>query len=472
MGIKILSKNNNNYVYDDNTGLVFLESANDISKYDYYNNTSKEIKFEEIEKLTQETIEDYIYSKGNGFNQILLEMTSQCNLRCKYCIYSEHYEFTETYRDCKLSFETGRKALDYYFKNFDLIYKRHPNKKASIGFYGGEPLLNFEVLRQLVNYTNDRYSDKYEIIYNITTNGLLLNDEIIDFLVENKFAITLSIDGDKENHDRNRVRLNGEGSHDQIMKNYKNLKEKYPDYDMVAVSACYDMKTNFLKLEKFFDENQLFVSKLAPIETNSTTYYKQFNEQDILLFEKNMNKIIEKYKKELKEGTLKKNSFLYAFVGIMVAEFYLHPIMAEQKPWFIPKTACCVPGEKLYITNDGKVHMCEKINPNFSIGNVDSGIDFKKVSEIIKKYNTEICKKNCTSCNVSRLCNICYAQVGKQDVFEIEKSYCKDKIYDAKEMLKLTIDILEDSPMALEDITVNYYKEIYKKAGTRNENVF
>lgn len=161
------------------------------------------------------------YLEVNGFTELILKTTEECNLRCKYCIYSEHYSYTVTYSFNKMEFEVAKKAVDLYLhkvlkqKNFYNI-----NRTPCIAFYGGEPLLNFSLIEKVIKYIKEIYP-QLECVYTITTNGLLLRDKVIsDFLKENNVVICLSLDGYKENHDRNRLTYNNNPTYDEIINKY------------------------------------------------------------------------------------------------------------------------------------------------------------------------------------------------------------------------------------------------------------
>ena len=465
---KIQSKSGNKYRYDNATGLIFHDSISDLEKYRMF---FEPVDFQFLDSLREEDIKEYLFNSGNGFNQLLLEMTSNCNMRCKYCIYSDHYFYSKDYSNNLLSLDTAIAAVDLYFENFKKVFFHNPHKKAAIGFYGGEPLLNFKVIQQLVEYCKNNYSHKYPTQFNITTNGLLLTDEVIDFLVENNFAITVSIDGNAENHNRNRVDVSGNATHHRVLQAIKSIQNRYPDYPLLGISACFDWKSDLKKMAEFFDENHLFVSKLAPIEVNNTNYYEQFTPEDQKRIEAQLNDLKSEFVTKQLNGTLRKDSFLYAFIGIMYAELFIHPVMAERKPWFAPVTSTCVPGEKMYVDTAGIIHICEKINPHHSIGDVHRGIDYSKIKQIIISYFNVAKQRGCNKCSMQRYCNNCYAQVATDTGFAITPGNCNCQRENALDLLEESINLFELDPALLEGITVDYYNKIFKKVGEINGEI-
>ena len=110
-----------------------------------------------------------------------------------------------------MDIDTSRAAVDLFMQNHIKVRQRNPSAGPIIGFYGGEPLLGFDVLKETWSTSWEKYGDSFKnALFTLTTNGVLLNDEVADFLTSHDFSIIVSLDGNKENHDRNRVEPNGE----------------------------------------------------------------------------------------------------------------------------------------------------------------------------------------------------------------------------------------------------------------------
>lgn len=465
-GVKFESTSGNKYFYDDNSGMIFnIDKCNSKEESISQNYIEKIGKYEkpEVKNIKSKDVENFLVAEGNGFKQLIIELTTQCNLRCKYCCYSEYYQYSRGYFNSYITFETVKKAVNIYFENFKKVYYRNPLRFPVIGFYGGEPLLNFKVIKDTVNYIKENYP-KLSPFYNITTNALLLTDEIGDFLVENDFSILISLDGDKESHDRNRVKVNGGGSYDLVMKNLNRLRERYPEYLKITISACYDPKTDLIKVGNFFDNEKLFVTKISAIDGVNTTYYNQFTQNDFSNYKNNLDFLRNQFLKKALENKLEKNSFLYSMIGVRYLEFSYHTMLIDKRTWLIPYTGCCIPGEKIYLSVDGKFHICEKINPNYSIGNIEKGIDYEKIASLINSYNEVVCK-NCENCNITKLCSYCFTKCSNNEMFAMDKQNCILLENNIKETLKEYVDILEEKPELLEAITVDYYNNILKRVG-------
>jgi uncharacterized protein len=127
-------------------------------------------------------------------SQLLFETTNACNLKCEYCAYGELYNNYGTRERDFLTFPKAKNLIDFYI-NLSSLLKSH-NKKLSIGFYGGEPLLNFKLIQEVIDYVDNIIPD---CKFSMTTNGTLLN-KYIDYIVEKKFNLLISLDGNFKNN--------------------------------------------------------------------------------------------------------------------------------------------------------------------------------------------------------------------------------------------------------------------------------
>ena len=232
-----------NIVLDVNSGSVhafddvsfdIIEDAYDksleflCSKYDY---TTEEIKesFEEINQLRNQgllyTDNDYIdnimlANHSDVVKAMCLHVAHDCNLRCSYCFASQG-DFGGDKEI--MSLEVGKKALDY------LVDHSGNRRNLEVDFFGGEPLMNFDVVKQLVEYGNNIAKKKNKNFrFTITTNGVLLSDDKIKYINEHMHNVVLSLDGRKEINDANRPLINGRGSYDLIVPKFQKLIKDRP----------------------------------------------------------------------------------------------------------------------------------------------------------------------------------------------------------------------------------------------------
>ena len=218
------------------------------------------------------------------YDSLTLIITRNCNLNCKYCFAVNSKEKTKD-----MTVDTAKKSID-------ALLSTSPNLQGYvIYFFGGEPLINFNLLSEIVEYARNEIITKRgkKVWFSITTNGVVLNDKIVKFLIKNNFSILISIDGTKQAHDKNRVFRNGKGSFDIVMKNAMELKANNKPFSFRATIDPYtDIFETVSGLESFkipFSFELTFDTKLK--DTNITSYkYTDLNN-----IKENYQKIIDYY---------------------------------------------------------------------------------------------------------------------------------------------------------------------------------
>ena len=148
---------------------------------------------------------------------LCIHVAHDCNLRCKYC-FADTGEFHGG--RSLMSAEVGKKAIDFVINNSG------NRKNIEIDYFGGEPLMNFGVVKEITEYAKEeakKHGKNFR--FTVTTNGVLLNDDIKQYINENMSNVVLSIDGTKETNDRMRYRVDGSGSYDTIVPKFQDLAE-------------------------------------------------------------------------------------------------------------------------------------------------------------------------------------------------------------------------------------------------------
>lgn len=330
--------------------------------------------------------------------RILLQVTQSCNLRCEYCVYSEEKNFnTRSHTNNFMDFETAKRAVDFYAQH------SIDEKEKAIGFYGGEPLLNFEVIKKVIDYANTVFRGQ-DIIYSITTNGTLFTDEIIEFFVKNDVKITVSLDGPKEIHDLNRKFKSGKGSFDTVLSNLNKLKKAYKESPF-SISMVIDPDNNYDDIVKIFEEPVLKNINLifSIVEENEITkpysddFYAKF-ERDLFLG------YISYFRDEEKKIN---NKIIAQEIAQLnhIDDFFKTRILFEKTAPAGP----CIPGKmRLFIDCYGNLFPCERVSEtakDMKIGTIDTGFDINKINKLlnISKLTEEACK----ACWAFSLCSVC-----------------------------------------------------------------
>lgn len=484
--IKKFKTNSNYYIYDVNTNRILLATKvmHDIASYiDYY--SIDEIyelikdKYDELPKsefeATYRKLKYYKHKydlfsttrpKARGFlhiptiemlqqhyehspiQMLTLEITQQCNLRCRYCIYSGKYACFRTHRARHMSFEVAEKGLRFYFdRSLD---------KLSISFYGGEPLLNFNVIKKCIDiikiYQNSNKHKETNI--RVCTNGVLLDTHKIKYFVDNEVDIQISLDGPKNHHDRYRVMKDGKGTFDIMRENLAHISSISRSYykEHVMFVCTITPTSNLEEMNEFFindsliNSNYLMVGKLFDKETiffNNCEYNAYQGDEYASLKNKYFNIISRKENKR----TFLDHEFERSYVRLYKRNIYDHP--REETHLLGP----CMPGQrKLYVSCDGKIYPCERINSYFTIGDIDKGYDFNKIRNMWTDYMKIMNRRKCLGCWAMHLCGNCFATLAKKGTFSLsdsfsdEKRFCRNTRKNHETILREFATILEINP--------------------------
>lgn len=393
----------NYYVIDVNSGsihlvdkLIFdllidndkLAPINEVVKRYEGVYSAKEINeaYEDLEELVSE---ETLYS-GDYYEEIALRDESDdfikalclnvvhdCNLKCKYC-FAEEGE----YKGCRkpMSAETGKKAIDFVIK------KSGPRKNIEVDLFGGEPLMVFDTIKEIVDYAREQ-----EKIYNknirftMTTNATLLNDEIMEYMDKNMGNIILSIDGRKSINDAVRIRKDGSGSYDRILPKIKSMVDRRDK------SKQYYVRGTFTRNNTDFYEDVISLVNEGFREISVEPVVLP-EESELSLRREDLPKIFEQYDLLYKE-MLRRHKEGDSF------KFYHFNIDLNGGPCVYKRISGCGAGfEYVAVTPDGEVYPCHQFvgNKDFLLGNLnDEEID-NELSLKFKKahiYNKPICKQ-------------------------------------------------------------------------------
>ena len=357
-----------------------------------YNELDIKTAIGEIEVLIAEELlfseksnyEDIEYNPTNIIKAMCLHVAHDCNLKCKYCFAAQGNFKGER---SLMSLETGKKALEFLAKNSG------NRKNLEVDFFGGEPLMNFEVVKELVHYGRE-----IEKVYNknfrftITTNGILLSDDKIDFINEHMDNVVLSLDGRKEINDYIRPTLNDKGSFDLIVPKFKKLIDSRGDRD-------YYIRGTFTKFNKDFRKDLIEYYNLGfkkvsiePVVTDPKEPYA--------LTEEDLEEILKEYEEFSKDYIdIRKNDDDFLFFHYMID--------LSQGPCVVKRLVGCGAGsEYISITPEGDIYPCHQFvgEEEFLMGNLDEGIINTELRDNFKCANV-LNKTECDNCFAKYYCS-------------------------------------------------------------------
>ena len=343
--------------------------------------------------------------------QLTLQVTQQCNLRCKYCVYSGIYKGNRTHSNQRMSITTALKAIDFFLeRNVEI-------SDAVIGFYGGEPLLEIDLIKKCIEYARSRVEGR-RILFNMTSNGTLLTDSIVDYLVDNDIMLSISLDGSKAEHDLNRRFPDGSGSFDIIISNITRVRERYPEFfKRISIMTTINPHSDLGCVLEYFNSEDIF---------SDTSI--MFNEMSKNSFEGDIISDDRAYAIRNYEYIKMLFSLIGKFDPKYVSPLVLRSIRnAESKLKHIHNHTAlqsvshhggpCIPGvRKLFVRVDGTLFPCERVNEEldyFIIGTLENGINIAKARKILN--NGELSESECKSCWALRHCLVCSSQIESSD---------------------------------------------------------
>ena len=329
--------------------------------------------------LTRDIYRDFVLDfkkRKTVVKALCLHIAHDCNLACRYC-FAEEGEYHG--RRALMSYEVGKKALDF------LVANSGNREHLEVDFFGGEPLMNWDVVKQLVEYGRSlEKSNNKKFRFTLTTNGILLNDEILEFVNKEMGNIVLSIDGRKEINDKMRPFRGGQGSYDIIVPKFQKVAESRDQMN-------YYVRGTFTHNNLDFSKDVLHLADLGfkqisvePVVAQPTDDYA-IREEDLPILKEEYDKLAVEMIKRKKEGK--------AF------NFFHFMIDLQGGPCVAKRLSGCGSGtEYLAVTPWGDLYPCHQFvgNEKFLMGNVDTGVvrdDIRDEFKCCNVYAKDKCKK-------------------------------------------------------------------------------
>lgn len=328
--------------------------------------------------FTEDIYRDYLpkWNKKSAIKALCLHISHDCNLRCKYCFAS-----TGDFGGARMmmSPEVGKKAIDF------VIEQSGSRRNIEIDFFGGEPLMNFDTVKEIVEYAKSRESEANKHFnFTITTNGMLLDDEKMKYINENMNNVVLSIDGRQETNDRMRTRVDGTGSYKAILPKFKKIAD-------LRNQDNYYVRGTFTRNNLDFSKDVLHLAdegfkqiSVEPVVASEDSGY-DIREEDLPM-------IYAEYEALAKEYAERFNTDRWF-------NFFHFMVDLTQGPCVAKRISGCGSGhEYVAVTPEGDIYPCHQFvgNEKFKIGTVDDGIENKELQEEFKNsniYTKEDCKK-------------------------------------------------------------------------------
>lgn len=403
--------------------------------------------FEDIEELTAQgklfsenkfkSDPNLLSKRETVLKALCLHVAHTCNLDCEYCFAAQGKYHGER---ALMSFDTGKRALDFLVENSGT---RH---NLEVDFFGGEPLMNFEIVKQLVAYARSiEKAENKKFRFTLTTNGMLVDDEVIDFANREMDNVVLSLDGRKEVHDKFRKTVGGAGSYDVIVPKFQKFVKRRGGKNYYIRGTFTHFNTDFIRdidtmLELGFTE-----LSMEPVVCPPADEYALTQEDKATIFrqyEKLAGRMIEK-RKQGEPFT-----------------FYHYMLDLEGGPCIYKRISGCGSGtEYLAVTPSGELYPCHQFvgNPDYLMGDIWKGVSNLEVREKFKSCNA-YSRKECADCWASLYCSggcaaNAYHSTGEIDgVYEYGCELFKKRIECA---IMLKVDEFCEKELSGEDESLN-----------------
>ena len=408
--------------------------------------------------------EEVVRTNLINLRQLVFEVTEKCNLRCGYCGLSDLYKSYTVREDRDLPFQRAKSMIDYLLKlwrdnhNVDTVFP------VIVSFYGGEPLMNMPLIRKIIEYLEQSKIKERSFRYSMTTNGMLL-DKCMDYLVEKKFNILISLDGD-ENSNSYRVDHFGRNSFKKVFTNAKLLQIKFPEYFNKYVQFASvlhnrnDVEPIYDFFETNFDKETPRISPLSDVgvcENKKGEFRKMYKNKTASFYKsKNCETLEKKYFLETPRG-YSLSRYLYNLSGNIYYNY--NQLMVSKLVNDMISTGTCSPfSKKLFLSVSGRILPCERIDHDFGLGYVHDDFVELDYNHVADRHNHLLSKlvHQCYSCGHKKLCPECIYFI---DDIRNRTSQClsfctEDK---AEEERQGIFDYLRQNP--------HYYEKVLNEVG-------
>ena len=393
---------------------------------------------------------------GSRCKQLILEATRDCNMRCKYCLYSRHQPGKRGTCKQDMPLATARKAVEYFHAHSS------GQAKAALGFYGGEPLLNASLVRKATEYARKVIRGK-ELTCSLTTNGTLLDPEIMAFLADNEFFTFISLDGPRDMNDRNRIFAgSGKGTFDVVTAGLGEFQRRHPEYcrRCVGFSIVIAPGTDLVRLAEWVRQWDLALALVTYASDDTGELERAYQDNPVT----GSDRLRAEYVEAASGGRLAELRGRLTFCihsglfNVSLSALRKRPVPTSPGDRRILRGICTPGQQRLFVDCDGDLYPCEKTEGyrHLRLGHVDSGVDVDKAYDIMVKFH-DFLVRECSSCWMWRLCPVCLVGPTVGHGYDRAKARraCENQRREMTGILKMYCAILETNRTALDCLLEN-----------------
>jgi uncharacterized protein len=342
---------------------------------------------------------------ARGPEALTLGITEQCNLRCRYCAFSGSYRNERTHNDRHMSEAVALRGVDQF------LAMNAGRDRVSISFFGGEPLVAFDLVRRVVEHVEANHPHR-RCRFGMTTNATKLKGDIAEFAIRHRFLLGVSLDGPQAVHDANRRFPGEQGSWDVVMRNLAALQTAAPEYYRTHIGflAVLSDPRRMPQMHEFFSteplvcHNGLVVTPIRVFDADPAIL-PQLNQSEEAAYTDYMERLGQRFVDDVLSGCDPPDHFADAMLAGMVRSIHgrsMQPLEESQLP-----SATCVPAaEKLFLSASGTYHVCSNLAAAFPLGDVETGLDPEKGLALVREF-LALNQADCANCWAVRLCHVC-----------------------------------------------------------------
>ncbi len=439
--IPFITGNNNRYFYDPQLREIFI--FNEALYQSRETHCRENMNPNDLYKpLTGKDVEYRLANLG----QITIEMTEKCNLNCYYCAYSKLYSRVNR-KGTDIPFAFIRNILVYLNEKMNSPLNASASNPFYISFYGGEPLLKFDRIKETVDLVEKMNFSNNVLVYSMTTNGFFL-DKYMDYLKEHHFRLLISLDGDKEGN-RLRVDHDEKSQFNKVFGNVKALQAKYPDYFKrnVNFNAVLNRHNSVESITNFIEthfEKLPTISSINPQGLNpekTAEFYNIYSSPRQSFCE--AGRVMDTREKFFIHHPEIKDLFMFLRSVCDNSFMDYNSFLVDDRRRRLPTGTCLPFFKRMFVSANGALLPCENVSHDNAFGYVDEKgvkLDFEKIASIYNNAFKEL-SDQCSRCCGKDVCSQC--------IFEMEEKFrCTGMITkkDLQEEFSRAMTFVENNP--------------------------
>jgi uncharacterized protein len=402
------------------------------------------------------TPDEFQEAVEGGLSELCLNVTDRCNQSCSYCNLTHSRLSRPKKAAASMTWEIARNSLDSF------LATTSAQRQVGIGFYGGEPLVNWKLIQKCLHYLRESYAGR-KIRIRLISNLTLLKQSILETLIDSDAHLQVSLDGPQQIHDAARSFGDGRGTHQQVFDRLAQIRAVDSNYfhNNISLHCTFDKQNDLLEIFRYFSEGmpaELPVS-LGFVSSSFPDRFPLSPEQSAR-HEQRVERLIEMYLVALRNNS----RFNYDLFWDILRDPLLlsrRTIGLAPDPGWPNQT--CVPGaRRLFVTANGTFYPCANFCPQgWDIGSHGTGIEYPKAQVLFQTY-ANLCQETCQGCWAHRLCSCCYLSMVSRDQVDIsaKAEKCERERNRIVKSLRRFVYIWENEPQETHDYPFSLHFQV------------